>query len=625
MAKLSQLQENDFYVIAEIGVNHNGSIDEATYLIQQAKICGVDAVKFQKRELEKIYTKKLLEDENTAEWSFHYLLPQLKQLEFTIEQMKQLEITAHELGLEFIVTPFDEYSVDLLLQLQLDAVKFSSADLVNWPLIKYGLQTLNKPAFFSTGMWDDQTIKRCVEFVQAQTQDFHVFLCQSTYPAPDYALNLRYLNTLANYHPKIGYSGHERGIDASVLAYTLGAQVIEKHITRDKKQLGPDHKASLEPHELKQLITKLQQAKIMLGKEQKIITQAETLNKELFAKSVVAKVDLQPGDVISLDNIKFMSPGKGITPDKVDSILGKAIKQNKQAEDYLSFDDFENEIHICDWPEFKFQKKWGVKCRFHDYHEYECLNTPVVEFHCSEKDVSTDFAAGNPQTELIVHAPEIIGRELFDLCSEDPSMVERSVDLLNQTLIKTRDLNHHYKQSIAKVVLHVGGMLDMDTPVDCKTMTMRAEKILRDVDVSNIDLLPENLPPRPWYLGGQWFQYGFMRPEDMAAFCKSLSLGMTFDVCHAQLYCNYAGTRLTDYAKTILPYIRHCHISDAHGIDGEGVQVNEGDIDFDALFRLLEKIDYSWVPEIWSGHVNQGKGSLHALHCLHKYPSLGLK
>ena len=158
---------------------------------------------------------------------------------------------------------------------------------------------------------------------------------------------------------------------------------------------------------------------------------------------------------------------------------------------------------------------------------------------------------------------------------------------------------------------------------DCAEMTVKAEKILRDINLDGVELLPENLPPRPWYLGGQWHQYGYMRPEDMASFCKSLSLGMTFDICHAQLYCKYAGISLLEYAKIVQPYIRHVHISDAHGVDGEGVQIGEGELDFDSIFRFMEKIQFSWVPEIWSGHLNQGSGTHKGLCCLEKYGHSG--
>ena len=139
---------------------------------------------------------------------------------------------------------------------------------------------------------------------------------------------------------------------------------------------------------------------------------------------------------------------------------------------------------------------------------------------------------------------------------------------------------------------------------------------------SDIDILPENLPPRPWYLGGQWFQYGFMYPEDMIRFCNYYNLRMTYDVCHAQLFCNHQKTSLEDYTKKVMSHVSHLHISDAHGIDGEGLQIGEGCIDFDKFFNNIENCknnDYTWVTEIWSGHLNHGSGCRHSMHNLSKY------
>jgi N-acetylneuraminate synthase len=309
----------------------------------------------------------------------------------------------------------------------------------------------------------------------------------------------------------------------------------------------------------------------------------------------------------------------------LEEVLGKKLMRVKHADDYVTDQDFEEAISVAEWPRFEFSKEWGIKCRFHDFDIYKVLKTPVVEFHCSDRDVTSDVAVGSAQSALIMHAPEIIGRDLFDMCSNDLEIVSRSVDVLERTIVRTRGLAPGFKVGVKpKIVLHVGGMSLGDGDYDCGALTAKAEHVLRDVDTSGVDLLPENLPPRPWYLGGQWHQWGFMRPQDMADFCKSLSLGMTFDICHAQLYCKYAGTTLVDYAKIVLPYVRHVHISDAHGIDGEGVQIGEGELDFDALFRHLERRQFSWVPEIWSGHVNHGAGTYHALCSLEKYGQSGI-
>lgn len=621
MSAISCIDKDSLYVIAEVGINHNGSVDEALFLMEKAAEAGAHAVKFQKRCLSAIYVQSLLNDPNSAEWSFQYLIPQLKELELCEDDYRKLRVAARNIGVDFIVTPFDKESADFVATLDVDAVKFASADLTNWPLILHTLERIKVPAIFSTGMWDDETIIRCARFIGENIkQKYALLLCQSTYPAPIESLNLRYLQSLQKVAPIVGYSGHEIGVEASVLAHALGAVIIEKHITRDSSQLGPDHKASLNVNEFSALVKSLRNANSMLGQDLKIVTQAELLNKEVFAKSLVAVSDLNVGHKLEIADLKFMSPGKGITPDRLHEFLGKTLMRPKFIDECITEDDFTDSMDIENWPNFGFKKEWGIKCRFHDYDEYKKLNTPIVEFHCSDKDITGEVSVQNKRSALIIHAPEIVGRELFDLCSSDEEVVERSVDMLEKTIQRTRDLSKDFKDDvIPKIVLHVGGMSLLDHGYDCSMITKKAENILRHLNLDNVELLPENLPPRPWYLGGQWHQYGYMRPEDMASFCKSLSLGMTFDICHAQLYCKYAGIDLVDYAKIVLPYIRHVHISDAHGIDGEGVQIGEGELNFDDLFRYLEKIQFSWVPEIWSGHVNHGRGTYHGLCCLKKY------
>jgi sialic acid synthase SpsE/sugar phosphate isomerase/epimerase len=619
LSKYAKLGPGDFYLVAEVGVNHNGSVNEALWLMQAAVGAGAHAVKFQKRDLAAIYTAGLIEDANTAEWSFQYLLPQLKELELTESDYERLVAAARDLDVDFIVTPFDPNSADFVASLKPDLVKFASADLTNWPLISHALHRMDCPALLSTGMWEDATIRESADFVRTLADDFTLLLCQSTYPAPFASLNLRYLATLKEYAPRIGYSGHERGIEAAVLAYGLGASVIEKHITRDASQAGPDHRASLDPAEFKALVTRLRQAREMLGAQAKVVTQAEVLNREVFAKSLVARRALPKGSPLHETDVDFRSPGKGLFPHQLAAYVGRHLKRAKKLGEYITADDFSEENTMQDWPRFKFSKQWGCKCRFHDFDDYQRLETPVLEFHCSDKDVLSGFDQGSEHSALIVHAPEIIGRELFDLCSDDPAKVEMSRDILRATIDKTRALAPHYRAVAPRIVVHVGGMSISELSCDTLSLSRRAEAILRDLDLDGLELLPENLPPRPWYLGGQWFQYGFMKPEDMAAFCGGLGLGMTFDVCHAQLYCHLAGISLVDYAKIVVPYVRHVHLSDAHGLAGEGVQVDEGEIDWDALMRVLEKIPFSWVPEIWSGHTNYGAGTLTALKRLERY------
>lgn len=522
MTRIEALKNDGLYIIAEIGINHNGSFEEALFLMIEAAKAGADAVKFQKRTLSEIYVGSLLDDPNSAEWSFQYLIPQLKELELSEEDFHALRAEARRLNVDFIVTPFDHVSADFAISLGLDAIKFSSADLTNWPLISYALDKLVCPAIFSTGMWDDSVIRKSAKFISENfNHRYAMLLCQSTYPAPPESLNLRYLNTLSTIAPMVGYSGHELGLQASLLAHAMGATIIEKHITRDIHQLGPDHKASLNLEQFRSLVYQLQLARKMLGDDRKVITMAEQLNREVFAKSLVANRDLAIGETIRLEDIKFMSPGKGITPDRLQEFLGKTLMRAKSTNDYITQQDFESALTVAEWPRFTFSKEWGVKCRFHDFETYKQLKTPVIEFHCSDRDVIDDVQATSENSALIMHAPEIVGRDLFDLCSSNAEVVRKSVAILQQTIVRTRELAPGFrKETTPKIVLHVGGMSLLDGNYDCAEITSKAEKILSELNLDGIELLPENLPPRPWYLGGQWHQYGYMRPEDMAAFCR---------------------------------------------------------------------------------------------------------
>ncbi|MCI0393977.1 MAG: sugar phosphate isomerase/epimerase, partial [Chloroflexi bacterium] len=172
------------------------------------------------------------------------------------------------------------------------------------------------------------------------------------------------------------------------------------------------------------------------------------------------------------------------------------------------------------------------------------------------------------------------------------------------------------------VVIHVGGM-SMDEPVTSHDRLLRrAAAAFRRLDPKGTILLPENLPPRPWYLGGQWFQNVFIRPEEMVEFCQELKLGMALDISHAQLYCNMAGESLYDYVRCCLPYARHLHLADASGIDGEGLQIGDGVIAWDEILALLADQDFTWVPEIWSGHLDNAAGFIEAVNRLAEYEVL---
>ena len=623
--KLNNILKNnskETYIISEIGINHNGSLDIALKLIYKSYEAGVDAVKFQKRNLEKIYSKHILNDSNSAEWNFEYLIPLLQELELSKEDYLEIKKTCKKLDLDLIITPMDEESVEFISTLGIKAFKIASADMVNFSLIKK-CASYNLPLLISTGMWSEEDIKKCVKFYKKHNIQYSLLLANSTYPAPYEDIGLNFLQKLKTLSNIVGYSGHERGNFIPIAAVALGARIIEKHITLDRNQKGPDHKASMLPKQWEEMVKNIHLLEKSLGVE-KYVNQAETLNKEAFAKSAIANKDLTKGHILLESDIYYQSPGKGIFEHEISEYIGKELKQNIPQDNFISKENFNNTVLIKDWKKFNFTKNWGVKCRFHDYKIYKQLNPPVIEFHCSQSDLDIEFNEKNKNSKLIIHAPEIFDRELVNICSKDERIVQKSLEIIQKSIDKTIQISKNWPLAKPKMVVHLGGMsLDLLDTTKYKINRLSTHDEMISIAIHNfkklnynpdeIDILPENLPPRPWYLGGEWYQYGFAPYSDMIRFCKETKTKMTYDICHAQLQCNLENITLAEYTKNVMPYVSHMHISDAIGLNGEGIQMFEGEIDFKSTFDIAKDYNFSWVTEIWSGHLHNGSGMYKAL------------
>lgn len=607
------------FIIAEAGVNHNGSLDMALKLVDAAAEAGADAVKFQKRELTNLYPDSLLNDPNSAEWAFQYMLPILQRTELAHDDFRTIKSHCDRRGIRFMCTPWDEDSLDFLNELGQDAIKVASADLVNFPLLEKIAATC-KPMILSTGMATLHEIERTVAFLQARHAPFAMLHCVSTYPAPFESLNLRFIETLKQFGVPVGYSSHERGIAMPLIALALGASIIEKHITLDRTLPGPDHPASLEPQGMVKLVRDIRNAEQALGGEDKRLSSMEKLNRQVLRKSLVAARPLSTGDVITREMVAVKGPGKGLSPQRIDELLGATLERDVDAHDYFTEGDLRNgEKKILN--SHRLHRPWGLKARFHDLADILEKKPRLVELHFSEADVDYDFLppATPHEQQLFIHAPEFFDSQLLDLCSPDDEKWQRSIDLIQRTIDKAVALQPHFKAGIGGVVIHVGGM-SMDEPrADHQRLLRRAIDAFRCLDSRGLTLLPENLPPRPWYLGGQWFQNVFIRPEEMVEFCQELGVGMTLDLSHAQLYCNAYGQRLRQYIDLCLPYTHHLHIADASGIDGEGIQIGEGVIAWDAILERLSREEFTWVPEIWSGHLHHGAGFVEAINRIAHY------
>jgi N,N'-diacetyllegionaminate synthase len=318
------------YIIAEAGVNHNGSLDLAKQLVDKAVEAGADCVKFQTFIASDIVSKNArmadYQKKNTGSDESQYGM--LKKLELKFEDFIELKKYCAEKNIEFLSTAFDFKSIEFLASLPLARWKIPSGELTNLPYLIKVAQT-RKPVILSTGMADLDEVRDAVRILHEHgTSDLTILHCTTEYPAPYDEVNLNVMETLRNvFHTPVGYSDHTQGIEVPIAAVALGASVIEKHFTLDKTMEGPDHKASLEPHELKAMVSAIRHIEKVLGAGEKTPSASEMKNKAIARKSIIAKCDIQKGEVFSEENLTVKRPGTGISPMRWFEVIGrKAIR-----------------------------------------------------------------------------------------------------------------------------------------------------------------------------------------------------------------------------------------------------------------------------------------------------------
>lgn len=315
------------FIIAEAGVNHNGSIDTAKKLIDVASISGADAVKFQtfkpdlviSKNAQKADYQKLNTDVNESQYEM------IKKLELDLEAHKDLILYCNSKNIMFLSTPFDHESIDLLHKLGLEIFKIPSGEITNLPYLRH-VGSLNKKIILSTGMADIDEIKEALDIlIKAGTkkQNIVILHANTQYPTPMEDVNLKAMLTIGKtFDVAFGYSDHTLGIEVDIAAVAMGAGCIEKHFTLDSNMKGPDHKSSLEPYELKAMVKAIRNIEIALGNNKKVASKSEMSNKKIIRKSIVAKVRIKKGDILSANNLAIKRPGSGISPMRWDDIIG---------------------------------------------------------------------------------------------------------------------------------------------------------------------------------------------------------------------------------------------------------------------------------------------------------------
>lgn len=615
-------KSDNVFVIAEIGNNHNGDFDRAIELINLAKNAGADCAKFQMRSMNQLYRKNTLA-RSGDDLSTEYTLDLLERFELSLTQQQKLADYCREIGITYMCTPWDSDSISNLEKLEVEAYKVASADLTNLPLIEELIQT-KKPLILSTGMSSEKEIEKTVTFLNEKKTQFALLHCNSTYPAPIRSINLRYLENLAKIHPLIGYSGHERGTAVTIGAVALGAKIVERHFTLDRTMEGPDHAASLEPAEFKGMIDGIREIELALGQSKKSVSQGELINRENLGKSLVAATPLKKGHKVEKADIIVRSPGQGLSPQYFNELIGIELKRDMEEEDYFFHSDL-SEKKLSS-KSYHFERPWGVPVRYHDFDKFHSMTKmDLVEFHLSYSDMNlslSDFFTGTYDLDFVVHAPELFeGSRLMDLATPDKDYCQYSIEQTQRVIDITRDLKKYFpKTTRPMIVANIGGFsMDGNVTEEEKTLfySIFADS-LKKLDIEGVELIPQTMAPFPWHFGGQRYQNLFVHPKEIVEKCLELELRICLDVSHSKLTSNHFGYDFYQFVNDVGPYVGHLHLGDAVGLDGEGLQVGEGEIDFNKLGTTLDKVapKAPFIPEIWQGHKNDGEGFWLALERL---------
>ena len=316
------------FIIAEIGINHQGDVSIAKNLIQKAKECGADAVKLQKRSISRILTKSGLEMAYDNRNSFGKTYGEHKiALELSEADYHELNTYCKKMDIIFCASGWDEESIDFLDEMGIPFFKMASADLTNFPLLVHTAKK-NKPMILSTGMADMKMVQAAYSQVNQINNQIAILQCTSTYPSAFSEVHLNVLQTFMKEFPDtvIGYSGHEQGIAISPVAVALGAKIIERHFTLDRTMKGGDHAASLEPQGFAKMVRDIRHIEEAMGSTEKKIQESEAPVFRKLAKSIVSAVDINSGDSITADMLTTKGPGTGISPMRLNDLIGKISK-----------------------------------------------------------------------------------------------------------------------------------------------------------------------------------------------------------------------------------------------------------------------------------------------------------
>ena len=607
--------------IAEIGNNHNGSVERGFRLIKSALKAGVRAVKFQARNLQECYINTSEEFLNQTDYGTAYTVKQLKSFNLDYTDLQLLFKEVRNLGGILICTAFDVPSAKFIIENRVDAIKIASADMLNFDL----LDIFNKsaiPLIISTGMHSESEIAELKKYLERNFIEAVLLHVNSTYPTPFEDVHLNYMPKLASMSSTglFGYSGHERGFHIPLVATSMGAVIIEKHFTDNRSDIGNDHKVSLLENEFASMCSQINQIIDAMGSKSttKEVSQGERLNRIPLAKGLYYTKDLLKGHIITKNDFKLVSPCVGLEAKELNSYLGKAILSDVKKDAPAILSHFSNSsINL----NHQFLGNFGLPVRFRDIKEIkEAFKPSFIEYHMFASDLQVDpnkYKDLFDGFELSIHAPEQFDDGfVLDLVSDDRDTFLESFKRFKNVLSWVNNLQELNNTHEIKLITNVGGATN--NPEDRYSLNKKLayEKLAEVADfakASGVELLPQTMPPYPWHFGGQGFHRLFMDLKDLKDMQSYYPMFFCMDVSHTWMSMAELGLDFYEEIFKYQEYFKYYHIADAKHPTDEGVQIGLGEIEFDRISNLFKQKSAQYIPEVWNGHLDNFKGFKEAL------------
>ena len=600
------LDDSKCMVLAEIGINHSGDYQIAKELILDAKNSGACGVKFQYRNLDRVYSKQNYEigDSIVGE--------EIKLNFLSIENIMLLTKFAHQLGLLVGISFFlDEDVIDFKKEIdKFDFFKVPSAELTNLNLI-LSLISKNKFVLISTGAHHEFEIEHI--FSQLPENGWMPLHCISNYPTLPFNTNLGYISYLGKKWKKpVGYSSHDSNWELNIGAIAIGARLIERHITKDANASGLDHSSSSTHADLLRICQVANSAKDIFFKElPRVPNQGELINLQNLGRSYYAKRNISPNEVLNLNDFEYRSPRIGIGNINFNEKLGTHLKR-EISKDMVLNDSFFDEETLISLDTINFAKihKISIPVRVHDYAQIR-NDLPVANFelHLSYLEVEelTDLDFINSEDNISLHLPDYVNSKfLIDPFSKDELQLRLSLNLLK----KIEKLVVNYQEKTGKKVNIVGSFSNIWK--NKEEFYDNHSDLIYSLSNRGIDLCMQWLPPFAWYFGGSTKIHVFNQEEDVIEIVKR-QIPICLDTSHMLLGANYFGFNPQNLISNLFSQIKHSHIADAIGFDGEGMQFGTSTKSNNDFIMNVLKLDTLKVIEVWQGHTDNSRGFKNAL------------